>query len=165
MNFPFLLSLHCVCNPVYNIDCCKGCWEHGSSVNVNGVSINGLKERLQASLFVQFHSLLLFCLSSLYFYCAIWSRQASGDSVLPVRNGQFLVHTSYGEGKQNNGILHVDLQRKERIMAISRARAVSFIQTMHGTSVVKHSYVGSICAEWDWALLWQNWWNTLCYHS
>ena len=109
----FFFFLHCVCNPVYNIDCCKGCWEHGSGIYINGISINGLKEGLQTTPFIQFHSLPLFCFSSFYFYCTIRSRQASGNSVLPMGNGQFLVHTSYGKGKQNNGILHVYLQRKE----------------------------------------------------
>lgn len=110
----YFFFLHCVCNPVYNIDCCKGCWEHGSGIYINGISINGLKEGLQTTLFIQFHYLLLFCLSSFYFYGAIWSRQTSGNSVLPIGNGQFLVYTSYGKGKQNNGILHVYLQRKEK---------------------------------------------------
>lgn len=68
--------------------------------------------------------------------------------MLPVGNGQFLVHTSYGEGKQNNGILHVDLQRKEENNGNSQGKDIgihpSYPWHQHGETPM-----GSTCGEWD----------------
>lgn len=71
--------------------------------------------------------------------------------MLPVGNGQFLAHTSYGEGKQNNGILHVDLQRKEENNGNLQGKG-SVIHPSYPWHECGETPVGSLSAAWDLAL-------------